>query len=416
MENILKISALSLSNEIPAQTIQLPASKSISNRALILNALCAKPGEIKNLAKCDDTDVLVAALSSCGNLFDIGAAGTAMRFLTAYKCMQAGNWTITGSQRMKERPIEVLVQALRSLGAEISYVENEGFPPLNIVGKQLEGGEIEIQGNVSSQYISALIMIAPVMKNGLKIKLLGEVISKPYILMTLQMLQEFGVLSEWNASNEIIIPHQEYKAVRYTVESDWSASSYWYEIAALCEKNVTVHLPMLYEKSMQGDSKVREIFQPLGVQTLFTEKGVSLSKVGKAVEHYEYDFVNQPDLAQTVVVTCCALGTTFKFTGLQSLKIKETDRLEALKNECRKLGFILREGELGTLCWDGERVEKEPLPRIATYHDHRMAMAFAPACLRLGPLSIENPSVVSKSYPDYWLDVASCFLFGIENE
>lgn len=424
MESSIKIAALSFSEEVQSSAhsvrrVQLPASKSISNRALIMGALSNRvvgkgAGEIKNLAKCDDTDVLLAALSSQGNHFDIGAAGTAMRFLTAYKCMQEGEWTITGSERMKQRPIGVLVEALRSLGAKIDYVENEGFPPLKIVGKQLEGGEIEIEGNISSQYISALLMIAPVMHKGLRIKLVGEVISKPYILMTLQMMHDMGVEADWSQPNEIIIPHQEYATMDYTVESDWSASSYWYEIVALSEQNIMVQLPMLHEKSMQGDSKVREIFQPLGVKTVFAGDGVELSKEGTPVAHYEYDFSGQPDLAQTVVVTCCVLGTTFRFTGLQTLKIKETDRIEALKNECRKLGFVLKEGELGTLYWDGERVEKESLPSIATYHDHRMAMAFAPSVLRLGSVVIENPSVVSKSYPDFWLDIASCFLFGIE--
>ena len=413
MENKLRIRPLSLENDIPAATVSLPASKSISNRVLVMNALCQNPLEIDNIAKCDDTDVMVKALSEEGELCDIGAAGTSMRFLTAFFSTRSGCRIITGSDRMKQRPIGILVDALNAVGADISYTENVGFPPLKINGRKLSGGELHLNGGVSSQFISALLMVAPVMQNGLVLHLDGDVISRPYIEMTLGIMQQFGIQYRWEGDTISIAP-QEYQPIHYLVESDWSAASYWYEITALCEKDFTVHLPRLMQKSLQGDSMARRIFEPLGVETKFLDDIVELKHAKNPVKHYEYDFISQPDLAQTVVVTCCALGTTFRFSGLQSLKIKETDRIEALKNECRKLGFVLKEDGVGVLCWDGERVEKTAVPSISTYHDHRMAMSFAPAVLRLGEIDIENPSVVSKSYPDFWLDIACCYLFSVE--
>ena len=410
MENI-HIKAIVPEKAISEHTILLPASKSISNRALILNALSKAPGQIFNLAECDDTDVLSAALTSHDETnFNIGAAGTAMRFLTAYLAGKPGDWTITGSERMKQRPIGILVDALNNIGAEISYLEKEGFPPLKIHGKKLLGGTVRLNGGVSSQFISALLMIAPTTQKGIELHLEGEIISRPYIEMTLQMMKAYGVDSQWEGKS-IQIVSQEYKTTDYTVESDWSAASYWYEIAALSPSTINFTLPHLYEKSLQGDSMGRKIFEPLGVSTQFVQDGVRISKTKKAVEHFEYDFSGQPDIAQTLVVTCCSLGITFRFTGLQTLKIKETDRIEALKNECKKLGFILKEEGVGTLYWDGEQYRRDEHPQIATYKDHRMAMAFAPSTIRLGDITIEEPNVVSKSYPKFWDDLWSCQLF-----
>lgn len=410
MESILVKANLS-EQRSSEQTILLPASKSISNRALILNALSKSPGQIYNLAECDDTDVLSAALTSKDETnFNIGAAGTAMRFLTAYLAGKPGDWTITGSERMKQRPIGILVDALNNIGAEISYLEKEGFPPLKIHGKKLSGGIVHLNGGVSSQFISALLMIAPTTQKGIALHLEGEIISRPYIEMTLQMMKEYGVDSQWEGKS-IQIASQEYQTTNYTVESDWSAASYWYEIAALSTSAITFMLPHLYEKSLQGDSMGRKIFEPLGVSTQFVQGGIKISKTKNAVSHFEYDFTGQPDLAQTLVVACCSLGTTFHFTGLQTLKIKETDRIEALKNECKKLGFVLKEEGVGTLLWDGERIDRAKQPQIATYKDHRMAMAFAPSVLKLGEITIEEPTVVSKSYPKYWEDLWRCQLF-----
>ena len=333
-----------------------------------------------------------------------------MRFLTAYLAGKPGDWTITGSERMKQRPIGILVDALNNIGAEISYLEKEGFPPLKIHGKKLLGGTVHLNGGVSSQFISALLMIAPTTQKGIELHLEGEIISRPYIEMTLQMMKAYGVDSQWEGKS-IQIVSQEYKTTDYTVESDWSAASYWYEIAALSPSTINFTLPHLYEKSLQGDSMGRKIFEPLGVSTQFVQDGVRISKTKKAVEHFEYDFSGQPDIAHTLVVTCCSLGITFRFTGLQTLKIKETDRIEALKNECKKLGFILKEEGVGSLYWDGEQYRRDEHPQIATYKDHRMAMAFAPSTIRLGDITIEEPNVVSKSYPKFWDDLWSCQLF-----
>jgi len=384
-------------------TITLPSSKSISNRTLILNALSGCPQDIQNLSDCDDTEVLVKALGFEECDFDIKAAGTAMRFLTALLATKEGNWTITGTERMKNRPIKLLVEALRSVGGKIEYMEKEGFPPLRIHGSQLQGGKISMAGNVSSQYISALLMIAPLMKNGLTLQLKGEVVSKPYIHLTIELMKIFGVDAEWNGATIDIHP-QSYKPVSFTVESDWSAASYWYEIAALSKVEIT--LKGLFENSLQGDSAVARLFEPLGINTVFTTGGVILKQANRQTQTMEYDFEDEPDLAQTFVTTCCLLNIPFHFTGLQSLKIKETDRIEALKNELRKLGYLLEDSNNSILTWDGKRCEAEATPTIKTYEDHRMAMAFAPAALvRQHGITIANPEVVSKSYPYYWEDL-----------
>ncbi len=390
-------------NEEIKGNIQLPASKSISNRALIIHALSYAGEQIHNLADCDDTNVLISALQSNNRTFDIGAAGTAMRFLTAFLSKIVGEWIITGSERMKQRPISILVDALNKLGSKIEYTEKEGFPPLRIHGSALTGGKIELDGSISSQYISALLMIAPTMRDGLTLKLTGKIISKPYIYLTLKLMEDFGVKASWT-DNVITIPPQEYRPADYTVESDWSAASYWYQLCALSVKS-EIKLLGLHKNSYQGDAKVAEIFSSLGVHTKFQKGEVILSKSNELVNKLVYNFTDQPDLTQTIVVTCCLLQIPFRFSGLQSLKIKETNRVKALQNECRKLGFILEEPAEGVLEWNGKRCEAESKPIIKTYEDHRMAMAFAPACLKMGGIQIENPMVVTKSYPNYWEDL-----------
>ena len=385
-------------------TIQLPSSKSISNRALIISALGNGEHQLENLSDCDDTQVMIRALhAQPGETIDILAAGTAMRFLTAYLSVTQGDRIITGTQRMQQRPIQVLVNALRELGAHIDYVANEGFPPLRIQGTTLTKSHITLPGNVSSQYISALLMIGPSLKNGLKITLTGEIISRPYINLTLQLMKDFGGKATWMNDRELLVEPQPYASIPFYVESDWSASSYWYQIAALSnEANIT--LPGLFEKSYQGDSQVAHIFRSLGVETIYGDKTITLRKNGKPTERLEYDFINQPDLAQTFVVTCALLGIPFRFSGLQSLKIKETDRMAALICEMKKLGYILQESEGSILSWEGERCERSQ-KAIDTYEDHRMAMAFAPACIVLPDICINNPHVVTKSYPRYWEDL-----------
>ena len=395
-------------------SVQLPASKSISNRALILNALSYSPYDIQNLSDCDDTEVMVKALNSDSRDFDIKAAGTAMRFLTAFLSKIVGEWTITGTERMKNRPIKLLVDALNSLGARIEYIEKEGYPPLRIFGSALQGGEISLAGGVSSQYISALLMVAPLMENGLTLHLEGNIISRPYINLTLQLMEQFGVKATWNGQTIRILP-QEYKPIRFTVESDWSAASYWYSIMAL-SKNAEIELLGLFKNSLQGDAAGAKLFAQLGVGTTFTDRGVMLKYNGNVTKKLIYNFVNEPDLAQTFVVTCVLLNIPFRFTGLQSLKIKETDRIEALKTELRKLGYLLTDSNDSILEWNGERCEPEADPIIATYEDHRMAMAFAPAALVLPKgLKVADPEVVTKSYPAYWEDLRKAGFALIEN-
>ncbi len=381
--------------------INLPSSKSISNRALILNALAYSPYEVKNVSDCDDTRVMIKALDSNDSTFDIGAAGTSMRFLTAFLSKTVGEWIITGSERMKQRPIKLLVDALNSLGARIEYVENEGFPPLRIFGSAMMGGEIRLNGGVSSQYISALMMIAPYMQNGLKILLEGNVISVPYIRMTMSMMKEYGVNVTFE-NNIIDIQPQQYNPIEYTVESDWSAASYWYEVLSLVG-NGQIFLKGLYKNSTQGDSKVAELFTQLGVETEYQPNGVLLSATGNYCTEFQYDFIDQPDLAQTFAVTCCMLHIPFHFKGVQSLKIKETNRVAALIAELAKLGYTLFETAEGELAWKNESCEAANDIRIKTYEDHRMAMAFAPAALKTA-LTIEEAQVVSKSYPAFWDD------------
>ena len=385
-------------------TIQLPSSKSISNRALIINALGNGTHHPENLSDCDDTRVMIRALNDDKETIDIMAAGTAMRFLTAYLSVTPGTRIITGTERMQQRPIQVLVNALRELGADIEYVANDGFPPLRITGRDLRKDTISLPGNVSSQYISALLMIAPVLTNGLTIRLTGDIISRPYINLTLQLMNDFGVRAEWTDDHRLKVEPQAYHSIPFYVESDWSAASYWYQIVAL-SKEAEVTLPGLFKDSYQGDSQVAGIFRSLGVETIYKDKAVILKKNGKSVERLDYNFINQPDLAQTFVVTCALLNIPFRFSGLQSLKIKETDRMAALITEMRKLGYILHETDGSVLSWEGERCTTEEHPAIDTYEDHRMAMAFAPTCLALPEILINNPQVVSKSYPRYWEDL-----------
>ena len=393
-------------------TISLPASKSISNRALIIYALSGGKNMPSNLSDCDDTEVIINALRNMPEEIDIKAAGTAMRFMTAYLSVMEGTHILTGTERMKHRPIAILVDALRKLGANIEYVGTEGYPPLRITGQSLNGGLLEIPGNVSSQYISALLMTAPMLKEGMTLHLLGDIISRPYIDLTLWMMGEFGADAEWFSNDTIVVKPQPYKSRDYFIESDWSGASYWYEMMALCaDKRSEVKLTGLMDGSKQGDSTTRYIFSLLGVKTQFESKQagvaqtVTLKQNGRCVPKLEYDFINSPDLAQTFVVTCAAKGIPFHFKGLSTLKIKETDRIEALKTEMRKLGYVLQDHNNSELIWDGERCDPSFEQGIDTYEDHRMALAFAPYALLHDKLIINNPQVVTKSYPHYWEDL-----------
>lgn len=384
-------------------TIALPTSKSISNRALIINALCDDAIPIENLSGCDDTRVMRQAFAGNSSTVDIHGAGTAMRFLTAYYAQKKGcRVTLTGSERMKQRPIKILVDALRALGADIEYASHEGFPPLDICGCKLKGGTLTLPGDVSSQYISALLMIAPCMREGLTLTLTGKIVSVPYIEMTLGMMAHYGIDAR-RTGNIIQVPHGTYRPARFCVEPDWSAASYWYEIAALAPAG-TISLPRLTRESLQGDARIAALFEPLGVTTLFSSDGIKLIKSDIHTTDYRCDLSEQPDLAQTLVVACCLLGVPFHFTGLQTLRIKETDRIAALCNELIKLGYELLYSD-STLTWTGETVAAAGSPVIGTYDDHRMAMAFAPAAFRFPGIEIADTAVVDKSYPRYWDDL-----------
>ena len=391
--------------------IKLPASKSISNRALIIHALSKGNIMPENLSVCDDTEVIVNALMYNPDTIDIKAAGTAMRFMTAYLSTTPGEHVITGTDRMKKRPIAILVDALRYIGADIEYVGEEGFPPLRIKGRPLDGGYMEVPANISSQYISALLMIGPVLKNGLELKMTSEIASRPYIDLTLWMMREFGADADWSDIDTVKVNPKPYQQHKYTIESDWSASSYWYEMMALIgDSESAVSFEGLFDASKQGDSIVKYIFSLLGVKTRLSTTDnsahpiVRLKKLPCLLPRIDYDFVAAPDLAQTVVVTCALMDIPFRFTGLASLKIKETDRIEALKHELKKLGYVLRDENNDTLIWDGTRCEPSLEP-IDTYEDHRMAMAFAPAAIKFPGLRINNPQVVTKSYPQFWDDL-----------
>ncbi|MEE0908582.1 MAG: 3-phosphoshikimate 1-carboxyvinyltransferase [Muribaculaceae bacterium] len=368
--------------------VELPASKSISNRMLILNALCG--GELHNVARCDDTDAMRRALatdttaSGAVATVNIGAAGTAMRFLTAYYATLEGSTVILdGTERMRHRPIALLVDALRRCGADIEYAGEEGFPPLRITGRKLSASHIEIAGNVSSQYISALLMVAPLM--GCRtVTLTGEIISLPYITMTLTLMRLMGVDCVMNGNNISIPADAHYVPCDFTVENDWSAASYWLEMQSLLPES-RITLKGLHSESAPGDSAVAGIFSRMG-----------------GTAPIILDLKETPDLAQTIVVTACLLGRHFHITGLRTLRIKETDRIDALCTQLRRLGYIITAGDDFSLSWNGERCAPEPEPHISTFDDHRMAMAFAPAAVLFPGIVIDDVEVVSKSYPDFW--------------
>jgi len=379
--------------------IKLSASKSESNRSLIINALSGNLGEIKNLSDARDTQTMERLLSSQDLLLDVLDAGTAMRFLTGYLAVTTKEKKIlTGSARMQERPIAILVDALREIGADISYQKRRGYPPLEIApfGVQ-KAGYIRIPSNISSQYISALLMIGPKLPKGLTVELVGEIYSEPYIRMTLSLMKKFGVNHRWEGQ-VITIPSQQYTGEEYTIESDWSGASYWYSFVALAKEG-TVNLPGLRKDSFQGDRKIITIMEEIGVRTEFLDDGVRLAK-SPGKQYLEIDFKDCPDLAQTVIVACAAIKIPLKMTGLESLKIKETDRIAALQKELAKVNVSLT--EKGN-CWhlNSSGFALKPNTIFETYDDHRMAMAFAPFGL-IAPIVINDPNVVDKSYPGFW--------------
>ena len=389
-------------------SIALTGSKSESNRALILQALSQGLVSVENLSKAADTQTLLHILNSqLGTQnpqhIDVGPAGTAMRFLTALLATQPGEYTLTGSQRMKERPIDILVDALQKLGAHINYLEQDGYPPLLIKGPfEQKETKISIQGNVSSQYISALLLIAPILPKGLCLELEGYLTSKPYVEMTLAMLAQSGIKHSWEG-NQICIEQQDFKAGILVVEPDWSAASYWYAIAALAQE-ASLSMPNLQAYSLQGDSKITELMANFGITSQFKNGELLLTKEFKIPERKIFDLKDCPDLAQTLIVCCAALGHEATFTGLETLKIKETNRIKALQTELLKIGVNLIEKNLTYKLDCSKRVLPKKI-QIATYEDHRMAMAFAPLALLIDEVEIMEPQVVAKSYPHFWDDL-----------
>lgn len=388
------------------KNITITGSKSETNRLLLLQAL--NPGiVIRNASESDDSMMMRNALSTESDVVDIHHAGTAMRFLTAYFAQLPGREVLlTGSPRMKERPIAVLAEALRELGADISFPEKEGYPPLFIKGRKLEGGEIKLRADISSQYISALLLIAPLMKNGLTVQFDGKPTSFPYIKMTVALLEKAGVTIEMHNNavlvrNSLVVPRE------FTVESDWSSASYFYSVTALGPAGCSVTLTSYRKDSLQGDSALVKLYEGLGVSTVFENNSITLTKVGIAANHYTADLNSTPDIAQTIAITCFGLGIGCTLTGLQTLRIKETDRLAALENELKKFGAYILVTDtsltLGANSIFTAKTAYKPV-RISTYHDHRMAMAFAPLAIK-SPLIIEDAGVVSKSFPSFWEDL-----------
>ncbi len=403
-----KISISSSSSASSETIINLSASKSESNRAQIIRALSDEEIALHNLSDARDTQTMMKLLASADKTWDVLDAGTTMRFLTAYLALKGENQVITGSARMQERPIKLLVDALSELGADIEYLKNDGYPPLRITKlKTQKADHLKIQGNVSSQYISALLMIAPVLPNGLTVELTGDIFSRPYIEMTLGLMQQFGIKSEWSGSKISIAP-QKYTANSYTIESDWSGASYWLSMVSL-SKNSSVRLTGLRENSYQGDIRIREIMHGLGLTTRFDGEELLIEKKN-SVSPMVIDFKTCPDLAQTVMVVATGLKSPISMTGLESLRIKETDRLAAMQTELAKFGATLVEETPGF--WELEpptELPEGPIT-ISTYEDHRMAMAFAPLAQKV-PLVIKEPEVVKKSYPGFWDD---CKKYGFE--
>jgi 3-phosphoshikimate 1-carboxyvinyltransferase len=385
--------------------VRLAGSKSISNRALIIRALSDTPFPIEHLANARDTVLLESLLRKPSDRYNAEAAGTTFRFLTAYLSRKAGTQTLTGTERMKQRPIGVLVEALRELGANIDYLEKEGYPPLRI-GEASHFGQqayLKIPAGISSQYISALLMLAPTLPDGLTLELDGKIVSLPYIEMTLSLMAYFGVEHRWEKQRIHVAP-QAYQSRPFTVEADWSAASYYYSLAAIAPQ-ARLQLDGLFSESVQGDAVLAEMMTFFGVRSTFNERGVLLEQTGERdlSRPFEWDFLRCPDLAQTLAVCCAALGVEGRFTGLETLRIKETDRIAALEQELSKVGVRVEEGEPGRFHIRG-KAEVKGAPAFATYEDHRMAMAFAPLAL-LGPIRIESPTVVGKSYPDFWADL-----------
>ena len=387
-------------NKFVDLSVSLPSSKSITNRALIIQALCNERIDIENSSEAEDSKILKSVLNNLPSIIDVKDAGTTFRFLTAFLSIQPGTFILTGSERMKQRPIGVLVNALREIGADIEFLERNNFPPLKIIGKRLHGGKLSIDAAESSQFISALLLIAPKLTLGLKLELTGKINSIPYIEMTLSLMKYFGININWN-SNFIEIPFQDYSPEVLKVENDWSSASFWYEIAALSEESEIV-LKKLNKKSIQGDVVIDDIMKKFGVQTFESGEDIVIRKFvnQELPSFFDYDFSSCPDLVLPVAAVCAVLKIPSMFRGVKNLRIKESDRLNALKNELIKIG--------GKLIVEENFFSIEPIEYLSdnkifhAYNDHRMVMSFAPLALKLNEVIIDDHLPVNKSYPDFW--------------
>ncbi|WP_437398933.1 3-phosphoshikimate 1-carboxyvinyltransferase [Flagellimonas lutimaris] len=393
------------------KTIAITGSKSETNRSLLLQALFPNI-IIENLSNSDDGEVMQKGLAKSTGKVDIHHAGTAMRFLTAYFASQEGKQVVlTGSQRMQERPIKVLVEALQFLGADIQYEKEVGYPPLKITGKKLKKNQVSLPANISSQYISALLLIAPSLENGLELELIGKITSVPYIKMTLALLEQIGVQTSFEGNIIKVSPKETVEDTTLVVESDWSSASYFYSIVAMCEVGTEIQLSSYKQSSLQGDSVLAEIYKDFGVETTFSNNTILLKKTTEIKsEHLEYDLSNAPDIAQTMAVTCLGLGIGCHLTGLHTLPIKETDRLAALQTELGKFGATVDIDSESLTFQSQSNLNSEV--SVDTYNDHRMAMAFGPLALK-ADFVVNDAEVVSKSYPDFWNDLKNLG-FGIE--
>jgi 3-phosphoshikimate 1-carboxyvinyltransferase len=396
--------------------IPLPGSKSESNRILIINALTGGKIPIHNLSKAADTELLKNALSSTEDTVNVLNAGTAMRFLIAYYAATQKNITLSGNERMMQRPVKPLVDALQFLGADIEYLNIHGYPPVKINGQKslLKGGKVKVAAHISSQFISALLLVAPTLEDGICIELEGKIASKTYIEMTLSIMKQFGIEYSWTG-NTIHVTPQEYKAGEYTVESDWSSASYWYSIIAL-SRNSAVFLEGLKRNSIQGDSVISKWAEAFGVVSEFSDKGVFLTKEKEDLSKFPriFDFTDYPDLALTLIPLLAATGSVCRFKGLENLRIKETDRIAALQNELKKFNIHLIEESKDVYALQGN-FNRKLFPSIETYNDHRMAMAFAPLAMICKGITITDPECISKSYPDFWNDLETAG-FNIERQ
>lgn len=397
---MIEISSL---NKTIYGSIGLESSKSISNRLLIIKELCKTKFEIQNLSNSKDTEILNELLDSFKTRKDINCedAGTALRFAVAFLTTKKGTWKVLGSKRMHERPIKPLIDCLKDLGAEIKYLEKEGFPPIEIKSKKLKSKKLSLQGDISSQFISALLLVAPTIENGLTLEITSKVLSKPYIDMTLDLMRQFGIEHSWE--NKLIkVEQQNYLAKNIKIENDWSAASFWYSFLAL-SKSGEIKIPNLYANSIQGDSVLSSIYLKLGIKTEFNKDSIVINKTKNIAKEIELDLSNHPDLALPIIVTCSGLGIKAHLMGLKSLKIKESNRLECIKKELEKFNVICSISDSSIKIKENQNIV-QPKSTIECHNDHRIAMSIAPLCMKVNSIKFDNKNIVNKSYPKFWED------------